>query len=69
MSALWVDPKKLLWPKKEPIWVPKSQNDPKIKKKSKVRIEGTIENKSYYNYITTTCVHFTIVFITLSLAH
>ena len=33
-------------PKKLPIRAQKVKNDPKIKSKSKVRIEGTIENKS-----------------------
>ena len=33
-------------PQKYPISALKSKNDPKVKSKSKVRIEGTIENKS-----------------------
>ena len=31
---------------KSPRWRLKSKKDPKIKSKSKVRIDGTIENKS-----------------------
>ena len=34
-------------PKKQAIRAPKVKNDPKIKSISKVRIEGTIENKSF----------------------
>ena len=33
-------------PQKLPIRAPKSQNNPKIKSKSNVRIEGNIENES-----------------------
>ena len=33
-------------PQKQAIRAQKSKNNPKIKSKSKVRIEGTIENKS-----------------------
>ena len=47
------------------FWAPprpqKVKNDPKIKSKSKVRIEGTIENKSY----STTWVHPKTVFETI----
>ena len=34
------------YPKNGPSGPQKAQNDPKIKSKSKVKIEGTIENKS-----------------------
>ena len=36
-------------PKKSLLWSQKVKNDPKIESKSEVRIEGTIENKSYSN--------------------
>ena len=43
-------PQNIFWtlsrPQKQLIRAPKSKTDPKIKSKSKVRIEGTIENKS-----------------------
>ena len=52
-STIWVDPKTVIEPysdpKNSPLGPQKVKNDPKIKSKSKskVRIEGTIENKSF----------------------
>ena len=49
-STTWVDSKIIfepyLDPKNSPLGPQNVKNDPKIKSKSKVRIEGTIENKS-----------------------
>ena len=49
-SALWVEPKTVFenYPglKNSPLEPQKSQNDPKIKSKSNIRIEGHIENES-----------------------
>ena len=42
-NSFWTPP----WPKKMPIWAPKSQNDPQFKAKSKIRTEGNIENKNF----------------------
>ena len=50
---MWVDPKTFFElypdPKNSPLEPQKVQNDPKIKSKTKVRIEETIKNRSCSN--------------------
>ena len=46
-STTWLGPKIVFESQKSPLGPQKVKNDPKIKSKSKVRIEENIENKSY----------------------